>query len=80
MKVLSADTNYPWVKVPTETQSNSAQYYCDYAYLVYSAEVRAVRRGGSVNSGASAGPCYFYARYAVSSALWLYGATLYFLQ
>ena len=80
VKVLSADTNYPWVKVPTETQSNSAQYYCDYAYLVYSAEVRAVRRGGYVTYGASAGPCYFRANDAVSNAFWSFGATLYFLQ
>ena len=47
------------------------------ANLVNSNEVRAVRRGGNVNNGANAGPCYFNANNAVSNANWNYGAALY---
>ena len=46
------------------------------ANLVNSNEVRAVRRGGNVNNGANAGPCYFNANNAVSNANWNYGAAL----
>ena len=81
IKELGADPDYPWVKVPINTVGGSSStYYCDYAYLVSSTEVRAVRRGGSVTSGAYAGPCFFTAHSAVSSAHWSYGAALYFLQ
>ena len=50
------------------------------ANLVNSNEVRAVRRGGNVNNGAYAGPCYFNANNAVSNANWNYGATLNLFQ
>ena len=50
------------------------------ANLVNSNEVRAVRRGGYVSHGASAGPCFFHAANADSYAYWSYGAALYFLQ
>jgi len=81
IKELGADPDYPFVKVPVLTTDGSAStYYCDYAYLVYSNEVRAVRRGGYVNNGAYAGPCFFSANDNVSSAVWYYGAALYFLQ
>lgn len=81
IKELGADSSYPWVRVPVLTSGGgSSTYFADYAYLVYSAEVRAVRRGGSVNFGANAGPCFFLASLAVSSADWSFGATLYFLQ
>ena len=50
------------------------------ANLVNSNEVRAVRRGGNVNNGANAGPCYFNANNAVSNANWNYGATLNLFQ
>jgi len=46
------------------------------ANLVNSNEVRAVRRGGNVNNGAYAGPCFFSANDNVSSAVWYYGAAL----
>jgi len=81
IKELGADADYPWVKVPILTSGGSAStYYCDYAPLVATPEVRAVRRGGSVSYGASAGPCFFYALDSVSAAPWLFGAALYFLQ
>ena len=79
VKELIADATYPWVKIPV-TGATSTTYFCDYAYLVLSHEVRCVRRGGSVTTGASAGPCYFPAHDAVSNASWLFGATLYMLQ
>lgn len=81
IKTLAADPVYPHVKVPILTTGGSASTFtCDYAYLVNSPEVRAVRRGGYVNSGAYAGPCYFYANNAPSNAAWHYGAALYMLQ
>lgn len=81
IKELVADPEYPHVKVPFLTTGGSAStYICDYANLVYSAEVRAVRRGGSVNYGAAAGPCFFFAHYAPSYAFWYYGSALYFIQ
>jgi len=80
VKTLGADPDYPWVKVPVEVQSSSTAYYCDYAYLVTSYVVRAVRRGGAVTSGASVGPCFFNAYHAPSYSLWSFGAALYFLQ
>ena len=81
IKELAADPAYPFVKVPISTIGGSATTYCcDYASLVSTTEVRAVRRGGYVNNGASAGPCYFYAHYAPSTALWSSGAALYMLQ
>ena len=49
---------------------------CLPANLANSNEVRAVRRGGNVNNGANAGPCYFNANNAPSNANWNYGATL----
>jgi len=81
IKELGFDSTYPWVKVPVLTSGGSAStYYSDYASLVYSLEVRCVRRGGSVPSGGFAGPVYFYAIDSVSNAHWSFGATLYFLQ
>ncbi len=81
VKELGFDSAYPWVKVPILTTGGSAStFFSDYAYLVHSSEVRAVRRGGHVNYGAHAGPCYFRAYTAVSAASWNFGATLYMLQ
>ena len=81
VKELGFDSAYPWVKVPILTTGGSAStFFSDYANLVNSTEVRAVRRGGYVNYGATAGPCYFNAHNAVSSAHWSFGATLYMLQ
>ena len=81
VKELGFDSAYPWVKVPILTTGGSAStFFSDYALLVYSYEVRAVRRGGHVSYGANAGPCFFNAYTAVSTASWVYGATLYMLQ
>ena len=81
IKELVADPEYPHVKVPFLTSGGSANtYICDYAFLVTPHEVRAVRRGGSVTSGAYAGPCYFHALIAPSIASWHYGSALYFIQ
>jgi hypothetical protein len=81
IKQLDADSRFPWVRVPVlTTGGGSTTYYCDYAYLVLSLEVRSVRWGGSVLDGAAGGPCYFDANYAPSYAYWYYGAALYFLQ
>ena len=81
IKELGSDSNYPWIKVPVLTSGGgSTTYYCDYAPLVSSYEVRAVRRGGHVSNGAYAGPCFFSANYAPSNASWYFGAALYMLQ
>lgn len=81
VKELGFDSAYPWVKVPILTTGGSAStFFSDYANLVSSHEVRAVRRGGAVIYGATAGPCCFTAHNAVSHANWPYGATLYMLQ
>lgn len=81
IKQLDADSRFPWVRVPVlTTGGSSATYYCDYAALVNSYEVRSVRWGGLVSDGAYAGPLFFYAYSAPSYASWNYGAALYFLQ
>ena len=81
IKELGADSDYPFVRVPVlTTGGSSSTYYCDYASLVNSSEVRAVRRGGHVADGAIGGPCYFNASNAPASASWHFGAALCFLQ
>ena len=81
IKELGVDPDYPFVQVPVLTSgASSTTYHCDYANLVYSYEVRCVRRGGHVYDGANDGPLYFHAYYAPSTASWYYGSALYFLQ
>ena len=81
IKEESADDRWPHVRVPTLTTGGSATtYYCDYAYLVSSTVVRAVRRRGSLNSGAASGPRYVTAISAPSNANWNYGSGLFFVQ
>ena len=81
VKKLEYDERFPHVKVPTLTVGGSATtYYCDWAYLVHSHEVRAVRRRGNVSSGSLAGPRFFSAFHAPSSSYWSYGGELYFIQ
>ena len=81
IKELGFDAQYPHVKVPVLTKGGgSGTYYCDYAYLVNSPVVRAVRRRGYVASGALAGPRYFSALSAVSAAFWYFGGGLFFIQ
>lgn len=81
IKELGVDPDYPIVQVPVLTSGGSAStYYCDYAYLVNSSEVRCVRRGGTVLDGATDGPLSFQANLAPSNASWSFGSALYFLQ
>ena len=81
IKEESADERWPHVRVPTLTKGASATTYTgDYAYLVYSNVVRAVRRRGNVAYGATAGPRYVSAYNAPSHAYWAYGSGLYFVQ
>ena len=75
------DAEYPHVRVPTLTKNGSATtYYADYAYLVYSHALRAVRRRGYLANGAYSGPRYVNASRAPSYAIWAYGSGLFFTQ
>ena len=81
IKEESADDRWPHVRVPTLTKGGSATtYFCDYASLVSSSVVRAVRRRGNVSNGASSGPRFVAAHAAPSSAHWASGSGLYFVQ
>lgn len=75
------DEKYPHVRVPTLTTGGSAStYYADYAHLVDSYVVRAVRRRGSFNAGRYYGPRFVAAHAAPSYGSWAYGSGLYFAQ
>ena len=81
IKEEGADPEYPLIRVPTLTTGGSAStYYCDYAYLVNSNVVRAVRRRGYLAYGAYYGPRSVLATLAVSTAYWYYGGALFFSQ
>lgn len=81
IKERAFSEHYPDVKFPSLTVGGgSSTYFSDYAYLVSSSEVRAVRRRGSVSFGAYAGPCYVIAYTHVSAASWHFGAALFMLQ
>lgn len=81
IKEESADERWPHVRVPTLTIGASATtFIADYAYLVNSIAVRAVRRRGYVTIGRSAGPRYVSAIYAPSDGYWAYGSGLYMIQ
>ena len=72
---------YPDLWIPGETTGGSAStYFCDYAYLVSSSVVRAVRVGGHWYSGASAGFSHVYGNYAPSSSFASSGGDLFFPQ
>ena len=78
-KKYAAD--YPDVWIPGVTAGASGStYFCDYAYLVPSHVVRAVRLGGNWTNGASAGFSDCYAFSAPSSAPAYFGADLFFTQ
>ena len=75
------DEKYPHVRVPTLTTGGSAStYYADYASLVNSNVVRAVRRRGAFNVGRNYGPRSVSAYIAPSLGSWSYGSGLYFAQ
>lgn len=81
IKALGCDERYPHVPVPVLTKQGSATtFYCDYAYLVLSYEVRAVRRRGYLSDGSIDGPRYFNAYFAPSSGSWYFGGGLYMIQ
>lgn len=81
IKEESADERWPHVRVPTLTKNGSATtYFCDYAFLVNSYAVRAVRRRGALNYGATYGPRYVYANSAPSFSYWFSGSGLFFVQ
>lgn len=81
IKEESADERWPHVRVPTLTKGGSATtYYADYAHLVHSSVVRAVRRRGIVTDGRSSGPRFVNAAHATSYASWTYGSGLFFAQ
>ena len=72
---------YPDIWIPYETAGGSAStYYADYAYLVSSHAVRAVRLGGYWYSGANAGFSIFAGIYAPSYSYANYGGDLCFIQ
>ena len=81
IKEESADDRWPHVRVPTLTSGGSATtYFADYANLVYSYVVRAVRRRGYVYDGRHDGPRYVAAHYAPSNSNWFFGSGLFFAQ
>lgn len=71
---------YPDIWIPFETNGSASTYFCDYAYLVYSYAVRAVRLGGYWTNGAADGFSYVNGAYAPSYGYALYGGDLFFLQ
>ena len=75
------DEDLPCFRVPTLTKTGSATtFFADYANLVSSYAVRAVRRRGTVTNGAYAGPRSVIAYHAPSYGYWYYGAALYMTQ
>ena len=83
IKEYGHDSQYPHVRVPVWTKNGSATtYYSDYAYLVSSAAVRAVRAAGLIASGYRShyGPFYRNAYYAPSHSIWYFGGALFPLQ
>jgi len=73
--------DYPDLWIPGETTGGSAStYYCDYAYLVNSNAVRAVRVGGHWYNGASDGFSSVIGHTAPSYSNALYGGDLCFAQ
>ena len=81
IKEESADDRWPHVRVPTLTTGGSTTtYFADYAYLVLSYVVRAVRRRGFFIDGRFSGPRYVFAAIAPSYGHWAYGSGLFFVQ
>lgn len=81
IREIGFDSNYPCVPVPTLTKNGSATtFYADYAHLVSTHVVRAVRRRGHVNDGVTSGPRFVFANSAPSNGYWNSGATLFMVQ
>ena len=71
---------YPDIWIPFETDGGSTTYFADYANLVLSYAVRAVRLGGSWSLGAHDGFSYFLGHNAPSSGYAYYGGDLCIIQ
>lgn len=69
---------YPDIWIPELTSGSASTYFCDYAYLVYSYAVRAVRLGGYWPNGATDGFSYLYGISAPSLGAAYSGGDLYF--
>ena len=81
IKSKKYDSEFPDIWIPdVTTGASTTTYFADYAYLVYSLAVRAVRFGGSWSNGALAGSSLVYAFYAPSYAFASYGGDLCFAQ
>ena len=83
IKAFGHDSTYPFVRVPVLTKNGSSTtYYSDYAYLVSSTEVRAVRVGGYLYSGYRAYFGLFFRRafYAPGIRYWIFGSALFMAQ
>lgn len=78
IQVRAADPLCPHVKIPVKTTgASSSTYTCDYAYLVSSNAVRAVRRRGNLNNGANGGACYVNGNNAPANANTNFGGGLF---
>ena len=81
IRKLESDERFPHVKSPTiTTGGSSGTYYCDYAFLVSTFEVRCVRRRGNACDGTAAGPRCVGANNAFSTPSWDFGGELFFIQ
>ena len=81
IKSVKYSEEYPDVWIPDETSGGSAStYFADYAYLVASNVVRAVRLFGHWSSGSYDGPSHFYGNSAPSTSSAPFGGDLYVIQ
>jgi hypothetical protein len=81
IKEEGADERHPCIRVPINTVGGSAtSYICDFASLVDSYVVRAVRRRGHVASGSAAGPRLVSAYFSPAYGYWYSGAGLFMTQ
>lgn len=74
------DDMYKEIFIPGEMGGSNSTYFADYAFVVSSSAVRAVRSRGSWYPGRSAGPGYRFAYNAPSFGLAHYGGDLWFIQ
>lgn len=73
--------DYPDIWIPfLTTGASTTTYFADYAALVHSYTVRAVRLGGIWYNGRYAGFSYFYGLYAPSAGYAIFGGDLFFAQ
>ena len=81
IKTKSYSELYPDIWIPGKTTDASAStYYADYAFLVNSFVVRAVRLFGLWANGSYAGLSYFSGYHAPSAANAYFGGDLFFIQ